>query len=173
MLGIPHALLCVARDLADLNIAGAGLRFDGRAAAVDRGGDMMAVKLSLHGEGLLDADGAGASVRVECEFGAGSDVEVDAAGAGFELPVLAGLTVDFDVSGASVSAKASVKASDPDGTGAGLGANVTGGGLMEFDIAGAGLKVGGAVDAAGTDGAGAGIGFEVGAYVLNLNVARA
>jgi hypothetical protein len=159
--------------LADLYVAGAGLGFDGGAAAVDSSDYVVTVEVALHGEGLLDVDGAGAGVGVEGEFGGCADVDVYAAGAGVELPVLRGLAVDFDISRAGAGVETAVEAADADGAGAGLGADVAGGGLLEFDVAGAGLEVGGAVDAAGTDGAGAGVGLEISAYVLDFYVAGA
>ena len=65
-----------------MDVAGAGLGLDDGTSAVDRCGDVVAVEVALHGEGLLDVDAAGAGAGVDREGGGLADGEADAAGAG-------------------------------------------------------------------------------------------
>jgi hypothetical protein len=133
-----------------VNVIGAGVCLDDGAAAVDSCCDAVAVEVALHAEGLLDADTAGAGADVDGDGFA--DVEVDAAGSGAALPVGGGLAVDFNVSRAGASVKATCDSIETNASGAGLGTDVAGGGLLKLDVTGAGLQIGRTLNAASPHG---------------------
>ena len=120
--------------LEDLDIAGAGADVDERAAAVDDAVDVMAVEVALHGDGLGDLNGAGAGVGVEIKFGIADD-QVDGAAAGGELPVGGGLAGDLNVSAAGGGFECAGDAVEMDAAAAGLSLNVAGASVLEFDAA--------------------------------------
>jgi hypothetical protein len=62
---------------------------------------------------------------------------------------------------------------EADAAAAGFGLYVAGAGLLEFNVAGAGTEGGGALNAVDANRARAALSFDVGAYVLNLDVAGA
>ena len=99
----------------DLDVAGAGANLEGRAAAVDGRGEVMArVVVLLGSAGEVDVDVAGAGGGFEVEVGVGGEVQPDAAGAGGEIGCSGEVTFGLDIAGAAARHEATVEAMDFD-----------------------------------------------------------
>ena len=85
----------------DADAAGAGLHLHGRAAAVHVAGDVVAFQAALHADGLVGVNGAGAGLGIQGELRS-AEVQVDGAGAGFDLPIVGRLACDADVTRAGL-----------------------------------------------------------------------
>ncbi len=84
------------------DVAGAGFDANGGTAAIDVALDVVTLDGAVHADGRIAVHRAGAGAGVEREVSA-ADIQRDGTGAGFDLPVRAGIASDFHVAGAGFS----------------------------------------------------------------------